>query len=198
MSTNYPSTGNYQATIPTLADSADINQAFKDYHDDIVTFLDLKAPSASPTFSGTVNMASATVSLPAGSITTTEIATGTILDADINASAAIAKTKISGTAITLADTGVITSSMIVDGTIIDADIASNALIAQSKVSGLTTDLAAKAPIASPTFTGTITGTLSGTATNATNAVNYNSGYTKITVASTAPSSPAAGDVWIQV
>lgn len=198
MSTNYPSTGDYQATIPTLSDSADVNQAFKDYHDDIVTFLESKAPLTSPTFAGTVNLSSTTLLIPSGSITTTEIANGTILDADINSSAAIAKTKISGTAVTLADTGTVTSTMIADGTIVNADIASNALIAQSKISGLTTDLAAKAPIADPTFTGTITGTLSGTATNATNGVNYSGGFTKITVAGTAPSSPATGDVWIQV
>ena len=50
----------------------------------------------------------------------------------------------------------VVSSMIADGTIVDADISSSAAIAQSKVSNLTTDLAAKAPLASPTFTGTVT------------------------------------------
>jgi len=50
----------------------------------------------------------------------------------------------------------VVSSMIADGTIVDADISSSAAIAQSKVSNLTTDLAAKAPLPSPTFTGTVT------------------------------------------
>jgi hypothetical protein len=54
------------------------------------------------------------------------------------------------------DTGSVTSTMIADGTIVDADINASAAIAQSKISGLTTALAAKAPLASPTFTGTTT------------------------------------------
>ena len=55
------------------------------------------------------------------------------------------------------DTGTVTSTMIANGTIVDADINSSAAIAQSKVASLTTDLAAKAPLASPTFTGTVSG-----------------------------------------
>jgi hypothetical protein len=41
-----------------------------------------------------------------------------------------------------------------DGSVTDAKVAANAAIAQSKVANLTTDLAAKAPLASPTLTGT--------------------------------------------
>ena len=78
----------------------------------------------------------------------TAIGSGVIMDADINASAAIANTKISGTAVTLADTGTVTSTMIANDTIIDADIKSNAAIAYSKLSLsnsiATTDLAAGA------------------------------------------------------
>jgi hypothetical protein len=59
---------------------------------------------------------------------------GTIDNADINASAAIEKTKISGTAITAADTGTVTSSMIADGTIVNADINASAAIAGTKIS----------------------------------------------------------------
>jgi len=91
-----------------------------------------------------------------GSVTSTMIADGTIVDGDINASAAIAASKIAGTAITAADTGTVTSTMIANGTIVNDDINASAAIAQSKVADLTTDLAAKAPIASPTFTGTVT------------------------------------------
>jgi hypothetical protein len=72
------------------------------------------------------------------------IADGTIVNADINASAAIAASKISGTAVTQADSGTVTSTMIANDTIVDADINSAAAIAQSKISGLTTDLGNKA------------------------------------------------------
>ena len=49
--------------------------------------LDLKAPLASPTFTGTVT-------LPTGTVTSTMIADGTIVNADINASAAISLSKL--------------------------------------------------------------------------------------------------------
>lgn len=67
-----------------------------------------------------------------GAVTSAKIADGTIVNADINASAAIDKTKISGTAITAADTGTVTSTMILDGTIATADIANNA-VTQAKL-----------------------------------------------------------------
>jgi len=67
-----------------------------------------------------------------GTVTSTMILDGTILNADINASAAIDKTKISGTAVTVADTGTVTSTMIADGTIVNADINTSAQIAYSK------------------------------------------------------------------
>ena len=47
-----------------------------------------------------------------GTVTSTMIADGTIVNGDINASAAIEKTKISGTAITAADTGTVTNTML--------------------------------------------------------------------------------------
>ena len=47
-----------------------------------------------------------------GTVTSTMIANGTIVDADINASAAIAASKISGTAVTQADTGTVTNTML--------------------------------------------------------------------------------------
>ena len=66
-------------------------------------------------------------------ITSAKIADGAIVNTDINASAAIDKTKISGTAVTVADTGTVTSTMILDGTIATADIAANA-VTQAKLS----------------------------------------------------------------
>jgi len=65
---------------------------------------------------------------------TTVIGTGAIVNADINASAAIDKTKISGTAITAGDTGTVTSTMIADGAIVNADVNASAGIAYSKLS----------------------------------------------------------------
>ena len=47
-----------------------------------------------------------------GTVTSTMIANGTIVNDDINASAAIDKTKISGTAITAADTATVTNTML--------------------------------------------------------------------------------------
>jgi hypothetical protein len=88
-------------------------------------------------------------------ITSANIADGTIVNADINNSAAISKTKIAGTAVTVADTGTVTSTMILDGTIVNADINASAAIAQSKISGLVADLGLKAPLADPIFTGDV-------------------------------------------
>ena len=92
----------------------------------IQTQIDAKAPSANASFTGTF-------SAPTGTITSTMIADGTIVNADINASAAIDKTKISGTAITAGDTGTVTSTMIADGTIVNGDINASAGIALSKL-----------------------------------------------------------------
>jgi len=64
---------------------------------------------------------------------TTVIGTGVIVNADVNASAAIAATKIAGTAVTQADTGTVTSAMIANGAIVDADVNASAAIAKSKL-----------------------------------------------------------------
>ena len=69
----------------------------------------------------------------------TSISSGVIVNADINASAAIAKTKIAGTAVTLDDSGTITSSMIADSTIVDGDISATANIAQGKIADILTN-----------------------------------------------------------
>jgi hypothetical protein len=72
---------------------------------------------------------------------------------------AVTADKIAGDAVTTAKIldGAVTSGKIADGTIVNADINASAAIAQSKISGLTSDLAAKAPLADPTFTGTVSG-----------------------------------------
>ena len=72
---------------------------------------------------------------------------------------AVTADKLAGDSVTTAkiEDGAVTSAKIANGTIVDADISASAAIAQSKISGLTTDLAAKAPLADPTFTGTVSG-----------------------------------------
>lgn len=69
--------------------------------------------------------------------------------------------------------------------------ASNTLsnIPESSVTNLVTDLAAKAPIASPTFTGTVT-VVSPTATGST-------GARQITMSTADPTGGADGDVWLK-
>lgn len=69
----------------------------------------------------------------------TSIASGVIVNADINASAAITNTKIAGTAVTLADSGTVTSAMIADSTIVDGDISSSANISQGKIADILTN-----------------------------------------------------------
>jgi hypothetical protein len=72
---------------------------------------------------------------------TAAIAANTIVDADVNASAAITATKIAGTAVTQADSGTITSAMIADGAIVNADINASAAIAFTKLATPTADFA---------------------------------------------------------
>ena len=71
---------------------------------------------------------------------TAALAANIIVDADINASAAITATKIAGTAVTQADTGTVTSTMIANGTIVDADINASAAIARTKIANPTADV----------------------------------------------------------
>ena len=75
------------------------------------------ATKASPAFTGTVDFSAATLSLPGEFITSAHIANGTVMNSDISATAAIDKTKISGTAVTLADTSSVTNSMLVNPSI---------------------------------------------------------------------------------
>lgn len=122
----------------------------------------------------------------------TSIGTGAIVNADVNASAAIAysklnlgssivnadiasgaaidKSKISGTAITAADTGTVTSTMIADGAIVNADVNTSAQIAYSKLNLTNTivnaDINASAAIDKTKISGTaITAADTGTVTN---------------------------------
>jgi hypothetical protein len=87
------------------------------------------------------------------------IGTSNIVYSQFNASEAVtvgAGITKSGSTLSI-ETGAITSAMIADGTIVNADVNASAAIAQSKIANLTTDLAAKAPLDNPTFTGTVSG-----------------------------------------
>jgi hypothetical protein len=108
-----------------------------------------------------------------GSITSTMILDGTIVDADINASAAIAKTK-------LALTGTITSTDIANDTIVDADINTAAAITKTKIAGTAVTLA---------DTGTVTSTMiaDGTIVNADINASAAIDWTKLAVSSTVSS-----------
>ena len=81
-----------------------------------------------------------------GAVTSAKIEDGTIVNADVNSAAAIAKTKISGTAVTLADTATVTNDMLA-GSITNSKLESGVAVANI---GFT-----PAPSASPTFTGTV-------------------------------------------
>jgi hypothetical protein len=105
-----------------------------------------------------------------GTVTSTMILDGTILNADINSAAAIDKTKISGTAVTLADTGTVTGTMIANDTIVNADINTSAQIAYGKLnltnSIVDADINASAAITKTKISGTaITAADSGTVTS---------------------------------
>jgi hypothetical protein len=117
----------------------------------VQTQIDAKAPLESPTFTGTVTLPANTISqsmMGDDSVGTNEIGGLAVTTAKI-ADSAITTDKIANDAVT--------TGKIAAGTIIDSDISASAAIAQSKISGLSDDLALKAPLASPTFTGTVSG-----------------------------------------
>jgi hypothetical protein len=121
------------ATELNILDGATLSVTELNYVDGVTsaiqTQIDAKAPLASPTFTGTVT-------LPSGAVTSTMILDGTILNEDINATAAIDWTKL-GISSTVSSTEI----GYVDGV----------------TSAIQTQLDAKAPLASPTFTGTVSG-----------------------------------------
>jgi len=128
------STGGVMTGDLTLDDSNIIFEGSTD--DDYETTLSAVDPTADrsillPNVSGTVVTTGDT-----GTVTSTMLADGTIVNADINSAAAIDKTKISGTAITAADTGTVTSTIIANGTIVNGDISGSAAIEHSKLANI--------------------------------------------------------------
>ena len=137
---------------PVVANVSDVEIGYLDGVTSLIqTQINTKAPSDSPTFTGTVT-------LPANTITQSMMSDDSIGTAEIIA-ASVTSSELAVDSVTeskIAD-GAVTSAKIANGTIVDGDINASAAIAQSKISGLTSDLAAKAPLASPTFTGTVSG-----------------------------------------
>lgn len=142
------------------------------------------------------------------SVTSAKIVDGAIVDADINAAAGIAPTKINGTAVVDSDSRLtdartptshasshgsggsdaitIAPSQVTGTAVVDSDSrltdartptahaashtaggSDEITVAQSQVTNLSTDLAAKAPLASPTFTGTPAAPTAAQGTNTT-------------------------------
>jgi hypothetical protein len=140
-------TGNVTGNVSGTAGSATGSAATLATARDFQLTGDIEASAVSFNGSGNVSL-------------TTVIGTGVIVNADVNASAAIAATKIAGTAVTQADTGTVTSAMIANGAIVDADVNASAAIAKTKLNlgGTITsaDLVDGTIVASDIADGTIT------------------------------------------
>jgi uncharacterized protein YunC (DUF1805 family) len=113
--------------------------------------INLKAPSASPTFTGTVV-------LPDGTVTSSMILDGTIVNADINSAASIAYSKLNlATSIVNGDisasAAIAYSKLNLATSIVNGDISASAAIALSK-------LATTGTITATTFVGALTGNAS--------------------------------------
>jgi hypothetical protein len=113
--------------------------------------INAKAPLESPTFTGTVTLPANTISqsmMGDDSVGTAEIIASSVTSSEL-AVDAVTEAKIAD--------GAVTSAKIATGTIVNEDINASAAIATSKISGLDTALGLKAPLDSPTFTGTVSG-----------------------------------------
>ncbi len=138
----YNGSGWVLVTIPTAMFTADsINGS--SLVDGTVSLAKLESSTAGNIIvydaSGVPTSVSETGDVTINSSGVTSISAGVIVNADINASAAIDKTKISGTAVTLSDSGTVTSAMIADSTIVDGDISATANIAQGKIADILTN-----------------------------------------------------------
>jgi hypothetical protein len=129
--------GSAGSTLDTLGEIATALGNDANLSATLTTSIGLKAPTASPTFTGTVT-------IPTGaSITLPTVASGanyagsssgsTKLQASATASGTITLPAVTGTVITSGDTGTVTSTMILDGTIVNADVNASAAIALSKL-----------------------------------------------------------------
>lgn len=122
----------------------------------IQTQLDAKAPLASPTFTGTVT-------LPSGTVTSAMIADGTIVNADISSSAAIADSKLA----TISTAGKVDNT----ATSATASAGNNTIVARDGSGNFAA--------------GTITANLTGTASLATSSTTQSAGNNTTLIATTA-------------
>lgn len=146
--------------------------------------------SGTVTLQPTASAGTTTITLPAtsgtvvttgdsGTVTSTMIADGTIVNNDINASAAIAYSKLSLTgSIVNADIGasaaIAYSKLSLTGSIVNADISASAAIATSKISGLAASATTDTTNASNISSGTLSGDRGVTAGSASASfVEYN-------------------------
>jgi len=167
-------TSPYLLPYPLQTDPVDVASDMEDLAVAVNTQLILKAPTLSPTFTGTAAAVTASVDTNTTQIATTQfvinqgylkstlaLSTYAPLASPTFTGTPLAPTQTFGdnstriattafvTAATLAavpGVGSITSTQIANNTILDEDINSSANIAQSKIATLVTDLAAKAPL----------------------------------------------------
>jgi hypothetical protein len=142
----------------------------------------------------------ATAGIADSAVTSAKIADGTIVDADINASAAITLTKLGTGA--LPTTVTVASANLVDGTIVDADVNASAAIALSKLA--TGALPTAITVASANL---VDGTIVNADVNASAAITSGklagvfttaSGANRtITISTSAPSGGSDGDIWFK-
>ena len=179
------------STLDTLAEIASALGSDANLSTTLTNSIALKAPIASPTFTGTVSgITKSMVGL--GSVDNTSDSAKPVSTAQqtaLDLKANLASPTFTGT-VTL-PTGTVTSGMILDGTIVDADINASAAIAQSKISGLDTALSAKAALASPALTGTPTAPTATAGTSTTQIAT--TAFVGTAVSNLVASAPAALD-----
>ena len=164
------------------------------------------ATKASPTFTGTVDFSGATVTgitLSSGSVTSDAIANGTIVNADISASAAIDQSKIYGIAVTQADAGTVTNSMLA------GSIANNKLVNSSiTINGSAVSLGGSTTITTlPSQSGASGKYLTSDGSNASwgtiSTNSYSNGQSSVAnkifynATGSLPTGTAAGDLYVQ-
>ena len=178
-------------TLNTLGEIAAALQTDQSGLTALTSAVNLKAPIASPTFTGTVSGITKSMVGLANVDNTTDAnkpvstATQTALDAKLDSLTAsttyapLSSPTFTGTVTLPANTIsqsmmsddsvgtneivalAVTEGKIADGAITNAKVSATAAIATSKISGLDTALGLLAPIASPTFTGTVAGITKG-------------------------------------
>ena len=182
--------GKYLTTNGSAASWSDLN-------------LTAYATKASPSFTGTVDFSGASLTGLSNFVTTDMIVNGTITNYDISATAAIDSTKISGIAVTQADTATVTNAMLA-GSIANSKLANSSIT----INGTAVSLGGTATVDSiPTQTGnsgkylTTNGSTASWATVSTS--SYSNGQSsvanKIFYNSTGslPTGTAAGDLYVQ-